>query len=599
MNRAGRSAQPLLLNATVVLTAGGAAALLFVPGRFHEAAEGSASILLLLGAIVFVWALRRATSARDELAARVRAHETVTDDLIRSDQRLELAQKAARVGTWDMDLVTRDLAWSASMRELMGVDGAVRATFERFIEFVQPEDREHVREAVEGATAHGDDFHFEFRFLRPDGAEGWMLSRGHAVLDGAGVPVRILGVGLDITERKAWETKRDNLEQQLRQAQRLEAVGRLAGGVAHDFNNLLLAVRGYAELAVMSLERGGDAHDEIGEIVTAADRAADLTGQLLAFSRQQVLQPELLDLNEVVAETKKLLGRLIGEDVELDVLAHANDVFVDADRSQLEQVIVNLAVNARDAMPDGGHLTIEVGTIDVGFEHDLDLPPGPFALLAVTDSGCGMTSEIAAQIFEPFFTTKPDGGGLGLATVHGLVKQSGGSVSVYSEIAHGSTFKVYLPLAAQAPRAKRPLPGPVPATATGETILLVEDDEQVRGILHRMLEARGYRVLAASAGEEALELADSADETIDLLLSDLVMPGLSGREVAEQLEAMQPDVLVLHMSGYTDDAVVRRGVLDRKASFIQKPFSSDELDLRIRGLLDSDRSASADRVLTV
>jgi two-component system cell cycle sensor histidine kinase/response regulator CckA len=579
-------AQRLLVGGTMTLVVAAGGAELFGPKSVHDAVDRPISFVMLLGVFVWVVALRRGKQAGEELT-QLRAHKDVEKALVRSEERLEMAQRAARTGAWDMDLATHEQVWSDSLRELMGVDSSAAASYEAFLAWVHPDDRAYVEKSIGGAMERGEDYDAEYRFRRPDGAEGWMLSRGHTVVDQAGNPVRALGVAMDITERKSGEAKRDSLEGQLRQAHRLEAVGRLAGGVAHDFNNILLAIRGYAELAIMSIERGEDASAEIVEIVAGSDRAAALTRQLLAFSRQQVLQPELLDLNEVVAETEKLLARLIGDDIDLEVLALAEDVLVDADRSQLEQVIVNLAVNARDAMPKGGRLTIEVGTAEVGSDHAVDLPPGRFALLAVTDTGRGMNSETAAQIFEPFFTTNPEGTGLGLATVHGIVKQSGGSVWVYSEVDEGTTFKVYLPLATQGTADTRALAPPSAGQSAGETILLVEDDQQVRGILDRLLEAQGYRVLVASGGEEALELANPADGTIDLLLSDLVMPGISGRETADRLALIQPDALVLHMSGYTDDAVVRRGVLDRTAAFIQKPFSLDELARRIRELLDS------------
>lgn len=381
-------------------------------------------------------------------------------------------------------------------------------------------------------------------------------------------------------------------EEQLRQAQKFQAVGRLAGGVAHDFNHLLQVIRGYGELAQIALKRGDDPCREVEEIVAVADRAADLTGQLLAFSRRQVLHPSTLDLNEVVGDMNSLLRMLVGDAIEVEVPRGHADVCVNFDRGQLERIITNLAVNAKDAMPRGGRLSLETGRAVLGPDHGFDDPPRQFALLAVTDTGAGMDAETAAQIFEPFFTTKREGTGLGLATVHGIVTQSGGSIWVYSELGEGTTFKVYLPLAEEVQVPRKAQPTAVEGDGLGETVLLVDDDAQLRGIVARMLEGRGYRVVRASGGEEALRLANGDNGRIDLVLSDLMMPGLGGRDLVGRVRELQPTASVLYMSGYTDDAAVRRGVLDQSAAFIEKPFSSDELAGRVRELIDGAVSAT-------
>lgn len=581
--RSSRWAQRLLFPATVSVIAADVSVEILLPHAIERWLELATAILLLVGSILWVRALRATAAARDELCSRLQAHHQTERELVRSEERLALAQTVARIGTWDNDLATGKVVWSDSLRMLYGVGADVVPAYERFLELVHPDDVRRIKARLDAAHEHGGDFEVEHRLRPVDGETRWLLSRGRAIPGEDGGSTRVLGVTMDISEQKTAEAEREKLERQLRHAQKLEAVGRLAGGIAHDFNNLLLAIRGYGEIALRAHDRGEDTHDELREIVAAAERAAALTRQLLAFSRQQVLRPEILDLNRVVDEMEKLLRRVIGEEVELEALVSANEVFVDLDRSQLEQVILNLAVNARDAMPNGGRLTLEVGFA----EADGDLQPGPFALLAVRDTGCGMNPEIMTQIFDPFFTTKSEGTGLGLATVHGIVKQSGGSIWVDSEVAQGTTFKIYFPLSDQA--RTRPVGPTLPPSATvnDETILLVEDDPQVRVIVARMLEGTGYRVIAASDGEEALRQAGSVNGRIDLLLSDVVMPGIGGRELAERLREVQPEAAVLHMSGYTDDAVIRRGVLERGAAFIEKPFSAAELGRRVRQLLDA------------
>jgi PAS domain S-box-containing protein len=578
-----------LFPGTLVILLGAAAAEVALPEAVHAPIVRPAGILVFVCCLIWIRALRAETRARIELLARLHRLEDTERELARSEERLRLAQTVAQAGTWDLDFANGESVWSDSLRALMGVSADYPATFEGFLRLVDPEFHAELEAKVGHAYECGGDFEFEYRLRRPDGRTLWMMSRGRAFRAEDG-PARVVGVSIDISELKAAEAAREKLEQQLGQAQGLEAVGRLAGGVAHDFNNLLLAIRGYGELALSAIDDGGDPREDVEEMLAAADRAATLTRQLLAFSRKQLLQPEILDLNEVVREMEKLLGRLIGEDVELATLLPPGEVYVDADRGQLGQVIANLAVNARDAMPHGGRLGIEVGTAEVGADHTAGLSPGRYASLVVSDTGEGMDAATAAQVFEPFFTTKAEGTGLGLATVHGIVTQSGGSIFVDSEPRHGTTFRIFLPLAEQV-ASPRSTPVPAGKRGSGETILLVEDDPLVRPIVARMLETWGYRVLVAEEGGQALDLAERVNGPIDLLLSDLVMPGMGGREVAERLGRLRPGIRVLHMSGYTDDAVVRRAVPDRGAAFIQKPFGSDELARRIRELLDGEVAA--------
>jgi nitrogen-specific signal transduction histidine kinase len=387
--------------------------------------------------------------------------------------------------------------------------------------------------------------------------------------------------------------ERRQAEEQLRQSQKIEAIGRLAGGIAHDFNNLLTVVASYSEIAIDSLDETDPVRGYVFEIRRAAERAASLTQQLLAFSRKQMLLPTVVNLNNVVAGVEPMLRRLIGEDVNLVTYLAENLPPVLVDPGQMEQVIMNLAVNARDAMPNGGSLVIETSVADVspnsGVEKPAVMTPARYLLLAVTDSGHGMDAETQARIFEPFFTTKEPGRGtgLGLATVYGIIKQSGGWIWVYSEPGQGTTFKMYLP-----PSNGAVVESPQPQSVAGRgddkvsgTILVVEDQPDVRNLAAKLLRREGYTVLEASSGDEALRLADEHDGPIDLLLSDVVMPGLSGREVAERLTRRRPGLRTLFMSGYTDNVIADRGVLGPDMAFLPKPFTSITLLAGVRDAL--------------
>ncbi|MEQ1507177.1 MAG: ATP-binding protein [Myxococcota bacterium] len=380
-------------------------------------------------------------------------------------------------------------------------------------------------------------------------------------------------------------------EEQLRHSQKMEAVGRLAGGVAHDFNNMLSVILSYADLVQSGFAPTDPRAEDLEQVKLAATRAAGLTAQLLAFSRQQVLQPRLLSVDGVVVDLEKMLRRLLGEDIDLSTGLRSDGAQVFADQGQLEQVIANLAVNARDAMPSGGRLTIETAVVDLDEDYarvHLGATPGRYVLLAVSDTGCGIPDDVRARMFEPFFTTKEvgKGTGLGLSTVYGIVRQSGGTIWVYSEVGHGTTFKVYLPLAGTG-RPAAPVPRSAGAIRPGsETVLVVEDEELVRTAIVGILERRGYRVLTARSGAEALRTVAGLAEPVHLLLTDVVMPGMSGRTLSEQLTLARPGLRTLFMSGYTDDAVVRNGVLGAERPFVQKPFTPDGLARKVREVLD-------------
>jgi signal transduction histidine kinase len=398
--------------------------------------------------------------------------------------------------------------------------------------------------------------------------------------------------------RRATEAALRASEEQLRQAQKLEAIGRLAGGVAHDFNNLLTVIVGFASLMRVRLQ-----HDEVAqahnqEILRAAERATGLTRQLLAFSRQQVLEPRVLDLNAVIIDLHVMLRRLIGEDVELVTEPAAHLGSVRADRGQLEQVLMNLVVNARDAMPQGGRLTIETAEmeLDEGYaQARVDFKPGRYVMLAVSDTGCGMTDEIKARIFEPFFTTKEmgRGTGLGLSTVHGIVKQSEGHIEVYSELGCGTTFKVYLPrVEGAAGSVERPRTEPTRSRGQ-ETVLVVEDEDLIRRVVCESLRSRGYSVLEARDGTEAIAICEDASLPLELLLTDVVMPLMSGPELAQRIESIRPTLPVLYMSGYTDRALIHQGLRREGSGFIQKPFTPDVLANAVREHIDGARRRAA------
>jgi CheY-like chemotaxis protein len=374
----------------------------------------------------------------------------------------------------------------------------------------------------------------------------------------------------------------------LRQAQKMETIGQLAGGVAHDFNNLLAVIFGHCEMLAMKLPQESPGRDSVDQIGRAAERAAALTRRLLAFSRQQVLEPQLLDLNLLVADMEKMLQRLIGENVRLITILQPGLNWVLADPGQIDQIIMNLAVNGRDAMPKGGRLTLQTRDLELDAKTQSGQPPGRYVLLAVTDTGCGMTPKVQARIFEPFFTTKGvgQGTGLGLAMVPGIVQQSGGHIVVHSLPGIGTTFKIYLPAVGEL--AKQPLqsPAPVKPVRSSETILLVEDEASVREITALLLVSLGYQVKEASSGQEALHLAQGNREKIDLLMTDVLMPGMSGNEVAEVLRASDAGLKVLFLSGHSGDTLARHGVVHTEVAFLQKPFTLDALSRKLREVLD-------------
>jgi PAS domain S-box-containing protein len=514
-------------------------------------------------------------------AEQMRAEEA----LVQSEERFRQIAETIEEVFWISDPFTSKMIYlSPAFERVWG--RSVASLFENpdiFVQSIHPDDRARVLADLE-VQKEGLPFDHEYRIMLPDGAIRWIWDRAFPAQDAAGKVIRYVGVALDVTERKVLET-------QLRQAAKMEAVGQLAGGVAHDFNNLLTIINGYSEIVMENLDADAKSSAYLKEVRNAGERATSLTRQLLAFSRQQVLTPQVLNLNTVVSNVQKMLRRLIGEDIELCTILDPSLSPIKADPGQLEQVIINLAVNARDAMPTGGTLSIETSNVELGVAYAQSHPNaklGPHVVLSVADTGVGMTPETKAHIFEPFFTTKEQGKGtgLGLATVYGIVKQSEGFIWVYSELGQGSVFKIYLPIVNEGLSHKGVAKvGPDSSVGT-ETILLVEDEDGVRSPARLALSSAGYQVLDVKDGKSALAVCSSFEGPIHLLLTDVVMPQMSGPEVASKVAANRPGIRVLYMSGYTDDAVVRHGVLSHDMPFIQKPFSPATLRQKIRQVLN-------------
>ncbi len=507
-------------------------------------------------------------------------------DRRRIERQLVEAQRVAQIGSWEWDVVGRVMIVSAELHRVLGID-AEHGPLDlgALIDRVHPDDRAALRDTVERTLRSGTAFDSEYRIVRSDGTIRFVECRGCAELDEAGKIERLVGSCQDVTERREMDLR-------LRHAQRMETVGRLAGGIAHDFNNLLTAILGYSDLLLERVPKSEPYHGHLDQIRKAAERGAWLTQQLLAFGKRQVAIPELLDLGELVTDLSKMFWRLIGEDVSVSTLIHPGTAPIHADRGQVGQVLLNLVLNARDAMPHGGKLSIEVRNAGRSDADPLDpepFDPSRFVVLAVSDNGSGMDEATRQRAFEPFFTTKGETqhAGLGLATVIGIVEQSGGELRVDSAPGQGSTFRVLMPRA-EAVTSPRASVVPLSTTTGGhETVLLVEDEEMVRRLAKEVLEERGYTVLEALSASDALRLVDNWTGRLDLLLTDVVMPGMNGRELAETLGARYPGLPVIYMSGYTDDAVVRRGVRARDAGFLQKPFTPLTLTARVREILDS------------
>lgn len=460
--------------------------------------------------------------------------------------------------------------------------------------FVVEEDM--TRKIILAKLAGDVSFHetFERTYRRQDGSTLTVLVKDRVIKDGEGKIRGIRSTVEDITERRRSEEALRKSEEQLRQWQKVEAIGNLAGGVAHDFSNLLMTIKGCAEILLRNLEMEDKRREEVIEIQKAAERATSLTRQLLAFARKQVLQPQVVNLNDIVTNMNKILQRLIGEDIQLATLLEPKLWPVKVDPGQMEQVIMNLALNARDAMPRGGQLTIATANVNLNEDfarQHVSMKPGAYVMMTVRDTGCGMDKETLNRIFEPFFTTKEKGKGtgLGLSTVYGIIKQSGGNIWASSELGQGSTFTIYLPKdTSPIPKRYKPKPAQPPLPIKGtETILLVEDESAVRTMLRQTLENNGYKVLEAPDGQEALNICQNYQGPIHLLLTDVIMPGMNGRELSYTLSRRFPKMKVLFMSGYPDNSLILHGALEPHTMFLQKPFTLSTLEIKVREILDS------------
>ena len=529
-----------------------------------------------------------ASSIMRDVTERRQTAET----LQQSQERLQLALKAARLGTWRWDVTTESLSWDEGLYQLYGLDANDPMTrYEHFIARVHPDDRGFVAASVERALRGIGGLDYEFRIVLPDGRIRWLADQGRVVRDGAGKIMYMTGVCLDVTDRKL-------IEERLRQAQRMDSVGQLAGGIAHETNNMMSVVLGCADYVLQRTDLPAAVREDVGQIWRAAKRTAGITQQLLAFSRRQMLQPQVLDLNATVRNLEPILGRTLGETMGLRLHLFPDLAPVRADPGQLEQVLINLTLNARDAMSDGGRLTIETMSVlldkDYGAAKSVDtLKPGEYAALIVSDTGHGMDQGTTARIFEPFFTTKGvgQGTGLGLSTVYGIVKQSGGFIWVYSEPGQGTAFKLYFPAASSIQHEGTVL-SPAPGAHENEIVLIAEDEAMVRSIMARTLRDCGYLVLEASNGQEALDILEAREGRVSLIVADVVMPDLGGREMAAKLEERWPEVPVLFTSGYTGLDVVRRGLLEEGREFIQKPLAPEALARKVRELVDARADAS-------
>ncbi|MBA3442057.1 MAG: PAS domain S-box protein [Pyrinomonadaceae bacterium] len=531
-----------------------------------------------------------------ELSHHIAEQERIRKALQESEEHFRSSFDYAAIG---MSLLAPDGRWlrvNSSLIEIIGYSGEeLLATNLQAI--VHPDDISPNLAAMQQLLDGTKRFYqMEQRYCHKLGQVAWVLVNASLVRDAKGDPLHFILQIQDISERRAAEEALARSEDQLRQSQKMEAVGQLAGGVAHDFNNLMTAITGYSALMLDDLEEDSALRPDIEEIKRAAERAASLTKQLLAFSRKQMLQPKVLDLNTVITDMQKMLARLIGEDIHIISDLDPELACVEADPSQVEQVIMNLVVNARDSMPNGGRLTIETRNLELDdayrIRRHVTLAPGPYVMLAVSDTGCGIDAGMQARIFEPFFTTKElgKGTGLGLSTVHGIVVQSGGDIHVRSEIGRGTTFDIYLPQVEDVAEVVKTKVDETTLSKGTQTILLVEDEETVRRLAARILERQGFHLLQAPDGIEALRVAEDYQGVIDLMLTDVVMPEMRGPELAEQIAITRPQMPVLFMSGYNETGLAEQAGVN----FIQKPFTPQSLLRQIHGVLEALKEVSID-----
>jgi PAS domain S-box-containing protein len=525
--------------------------------------------------------VERAMREWELLQERKRAQE----ELREVTQRLQLATASGQLGIWDWDIVSDALVWNDRMFELYGVSrDSFQGCYKAWENCLHPDDRDTAKELLTAALSGEKKYDLEFRVVHPDGTVKFIKSNALVIRDGEGKAIRLTGMNQDITEHR-------HLEEQLRQAQKMEAVGLLAGGVAHDFNNILMAIFGYCSILKMKIRDDSPYKSEIDSIYTAAERAANLTRSLLAFSREQVMSPKTVSPNEIVKNVLLLLARVIGEDIQLNAVYVEKPIRILADSGQIEQVLINLAANARDAMPNGGLLTIETEIQEIGEDfiqaHGFGAS-GKYAVLSVSDTGEGMNAETSKKIFEPFFTTKEvgRGTGLGLSIAYGVIKQHGGYINVYSEPGKGTTFRIYLPLVNEDEADIEEETVPEYPRMGSETILVAEDDATIRELMESILKKFGYDVILAHDGEDAVRKFKASKKKIAIIVMDMIMPGKSGKEAYEEIRKVRDDVKILFMSGYSPDLLQHRGIFDNSLEVLTKPIHPLDLVRKVRAVLD-------------
>ena len=550
------------------------------------------------------WVASKGRAIRDSNGKPERAVGITTDiterkafeqELRRSEERLRLSQEAARIGTWEWNVETNETVWSVGVWAQFALEfDSIVTNYENYMKFVHPEDIKSLEDALQDSVNGGKALDIEYRIKNNDGQTLWIAAKGSVVRNNEGKIKRMIGVTIDVTDRKIAEESLQSSEEKLRQAQKLESIGRLAGGIAHDFNNMLTAINGYSDLTLRKMKMNDPFRGFIEEIRKSGERSAALTHQLLAFSRRQILQPKVLNINEIIADTTIMLQRLIGEDVRLIEKFSSDIGQIKADPGQMTQVIMNLAVNSRDAMPKGGSLTIETKNVYLDSEFVKENPSvaeGKYILLKFSDTGTGIDEEILENIFEPFFTTKKvgTGTGLGLATVYGIIKQSDGHISVKSVVGVGTVFEIYLPQVEVETKLPEKSDQNQILLNGIEKILVVEDEEIVRKLTCEILESYGYTIIEAKNGEDALEIFDSNEHIFDLLLTDVIMPKMGGHELAEKILEKHPKMRILFTSGYTEDSLTSHEIDDSVSDFIHKPFTPESLALKVRKILESEK----------
>ncbi|MEP7076674.1 MAG: PAS domain S-box protein [Acidobacteriota bacterium] len=549
-----------------------------------------------------IWVRSIGEAVRDASGKIVRlqgAIQDITDRKLaeevsrQKDSLIRIANNLTRTGGWALEVADNKVFWSEDVFELLEFPPGEPPKLAEALALYPEPGRETVVAGLEACSTDGIPLDIEVEIFTATGRRLWVRLCAEADRDADGKITRVQGAFQDITSRRY-------IEDQLRQGQKLESIGLLAGGIAHDFNNMLTAINGYSELTLRRMTDTDPLRGNLLEIKNAGERSSALTNQLLAFSRLQILQPEVLYINRIISDTGNMLERLIGENIQLVTVLNPKVGQVKVDPGQLSQIITNLAVNARDAMPYGGKLTFETGNVFLDFEYAKDhtnVLPGAYVMLAVSDTGTGMDPVTKIRLFEPFYTTKAvgKGTGLGLATVYGIVKQSGGNINVYSEMGVGTTFKIYLPRVMEPDEASHAEPHPDEILTGTETILLVEDEEIVRRLARQVLEMGGYTIIEAPNGREALAFCKAHHRPIDMLMTDVVMPEMGGPELAVQIRDLFPDMAVLFTSGYTDDAIVRHGVIEASTNFIQKPFTTIDLARKVRQILDSRKESMRDQ----